>query len=170
MHTSRVVLLVVAVLASAASLAGAQTTNPGTARAQRSVGRHAGRKDLLRGITLNAAEKAKIKAIHVRSRTEGKALRETLRPAMQEAKAARQKGDTAAARAVLERTKGDREKLRALKEWEMNDLRSALSPDQQKQFDANVQQAATQRGAKRGKGGKGRRNDRAQRISLRPNA
>jgi Spy/CpxP family protein refolding chaperone len=169
MRNSRLVLLVVAVLASAASLAGAQT-DPATARAGRSAARHAGGRELLRGITLSAAEKARIKEIHVRSRAEGKAVRETLKPAMQEAKAARQKGDTAAARAVLERTKGDRAKLRALKEREKNDVRSALSPDQQKQFDANVQQAAKQRGAQKGKGGKGRRNDRAQRISLRPNA
>jgi Spy/CpxP family protein refolding chaperone len=169
MRNTRLVLLVVAVLASAASLAGAQTSNPATVRTPRSAARRAGGKRLLRGITLSAAEKARIKEIHIRSRTDGKALRETLKPAMLQAKAARQKGDTAAARAVLERAKGDREKLRALEERQTADIRSALAPEQQKQFDANVQ-AAKQRGAKKGKGGKGRRNDRAQRISLRPNA
>jgi hypothetical protein len=58
----------------------------------------------------------------------------------------------------------------ALKERQTADIRSALSPEQQKQFDGNVQQAAKQRGAKKGRGGKGRRRDSAQRISLRPNA
>jgi Spy/CpxP family protein refolding chaperone len=170
MRNTRLVLLVVAVLASAASLAGAQTSNPATVRTTRSAAGRAGKKALLRGITLTAVEKARVKEIHVRSRTEGKTLRETLKPAMVQAKAARQKGDTAAARAVLERTKGDREKLRALKARQTADIRSALSPEQQKQLDANVQQAAKQPGAKKGKGGKGRRKDRAQRISLRPNA
>ena len=75
-------------------------------------------------------------------------------PAMQEARAARQKGDTATMRAVLERTKGDRAKLRALMERQKTDVRAALSPEHQKQFDANVQQASQRRAAmaKKGRG------------------
>jgi Spy/CpxP family protein refolding chaperone len=110
---------------------------------------------LFRDITLSSAEKAKVKEIHGKYRSETKALHESLRPAMQEARAARQKGDSAAARAVFERTKGDREKLRAVMDRERSELRSALTADHQKQFDANVQQVAQKRGEwGMGKGGK----------------
>jgi Spy/CpxP family protein refolding chaperone len=121
---------------------------------------------MLRGITLSDAEKARIKQIHEKYQTEGKGLRESLRPAMQEARAARQRGDTAAARAAFDRTKGDREKVRALMERQHAEIRAALSPENQKQFDVNAQELAKRRAewAKNGKGKRGgwggRRGDR----------
>jgi Spy/CpxP family protein refolding chaperone len=45
---------------------------------------------------------------------------------------------------------------RAQRERQKSDLRAALSPEHQKQFDANVQQASQHRGA-RAKKGRGRR-------------
>jgi Spy/CpxP family protein refolding chaperone len=113
-----------------------------------------GEHGMLRGITLSDAEKARIEQIHEKYRTEGQGLRESLRPAMQEARTARQRGDTAAARAAFDRTKGDREKVRALMEREHTDVRAALSPENQKQFDANAQDFAKRR-AERAKNGKG---------------
>jgi Spy/CpxP family protein refolding chaperone len=125
-----------------------------------------GEHGMLRGMTLSDAEKARIKQIHEKYQTEGKGLRESLRPAMQEARAARQRGDTAAARAAFDRTKGDREKVRALMERQHAEIRAALSPENQKQFDANAQELAKRRAewAKNGKGKQGgwdgRRGDR----------
>jgi hypothetical protein len=126
------------------------------------MGRRAGgRPGLLRGMKLSEVEKARMKEIHGNYREEAKALRESLRPAMQEARAARQKGDTVTARAVRERTKGDREKLRGLTERHMTDVRAALSPEHQKQFDANVQRVRQRRAEGMKKGGMGKRQQRA---------
>lgn len=168
MRNTRFVMFVVASLASTVSLAGAQASTPATARASHAghgMEGHGRGKALLRGVTLNSAEKAKIKEIRSRYRPEEKTLHESLRPAMQEARTARQRGDTAAARVVLERTKGDRAKMRALMERESADVRSALSPEHQTQFDANVRQAAEQRAsAKQRTGGKGHRHSRAGKV------
>ena len=157
MHKSRVIALVVASIVSAASFAGAQSATPDTvasARAGRVAKAGKGPGGPLRGVKLSAAEKTKVKEIRGSYRPQAKALHESLMPAMQEARAARQKGDTATMRAVLERTKGDREKLRALMERQKTDVRAALSPEHQKLFDANVQQASQRRAAmaKKGRG------------------
>lgn len=165
MRKSLVMVLVVAAVATTATIAGAQIGRPGAAREQRAG--HAGRNGLLRGITLSDAERSKLKELHSRYGTEGKSLRESLKPAMQEARAARQKGDTAAARAVFERTKGDREKVKALMDRQKSELRAALSPEHQKQFDANARLVSQRRaeGAKRGKAAKvGKGQHRGQRV------
>ncbi len=158
MRKTHVIALVVASLVSTASFAGAQAAT----RAGAGAGRHAmgpgmggrGARGMMRGITLTDAEKARLKEIHAKYATEGKSLRESLRPSMDAARTARQKGDTAAARAAFDRSKGDREKMRALAERERGEIRGALSAEQQKQFDANAQQFARRRagGMKNGKG------------------
>jgi Spy/CpxP family protein refolding chaperone len=113
----------------------------------------------MRGVTLTDAEKARVKEIHAKYQTEGKSLWESLRPSMETVRAARQKGDTAAARAAFDRSKGDREKVRALMERERADIRGALTPEHQKQFDANAQELAKRR-AEWEKNGNGRRGGR----------
>ena len=160
MHKSRVIALVVASIVSTASFASAQSATQGSgasARAERAAARRGGHSGLLRGVKLSAEEKAKVKEVRGRFHTQSMALRESLKPAMQEAKAARQRGDTAAVRAVMARTKGDREALRALRERQKADLRAALSPANQKQLDANVLQASQRREArpKQGRGAQG---------------
>lgn len=158
MRKNRVIALVVMSLVSTAALAQAQ--GPASPRA----GRHAmgpgfegrGARGLFRGLVLSDAEKAKVKEIHAKYEPERKSIHEAMRPAMQEARAARQKGDTVAARAAFDRTKGDREKLTALMERERAELRVALTPENQKTFDANVQEMAKRRteweGGKEGHG------------------
>ena len=151
MGKTRVIALVVASLVSTASFAGAQAP----AQQGNRTGRHAmeqgmragarGERGLFRGITLSEAEKAKLKDIHGKYATQAKSLREQMKPAMQEARAARQKGDTAAAKAVFARNKGSFDKLAELRKSEQAELRSALTPEHQKQFDANVQQFAKRR-------------------------
>lgn len=173
MRNTRLVLLVVAALAATSSFASAQATTPNAARVDRagkSVG-HRGRGELLRGVKLTSAEKSKLKEVHGRYQSETKTLRESLKPAMHEARAARQKGDTAAARAVFERTKSDREKLNAVMQRQKADIRAALTPEHQKQFDANVQQAAERRtSGKKGRGANGHGGGRQKKVESAPNA
>lgn len=143
MQKSRVIALVVAAIVTTTPFVGAQSASAGaaSARAGRAANAATGQFGLLRGITLSAAEKAKIKEVRGSYMAQVKELRESLNPAMKEAQAARQKGDSATMRAVFERTKGDREKMRALMVRQQADLRAALSPENQKLFDANVQEA-----------------------------
>lgn len=100
---------------------------------------------LMRGIHLSDVEKAKVKEIHARYATERRGLHEGMRKERDEFRTARQKGDTAALRALRDRTAPDREKARATMERERAEIRGALAPENQKQFDANVQRLAQRR-------------------------
>jgi Spy/CpxP family protein refolding chaperone len=164
MRKSGVIGFVVASLVSTASLAQAQASAP-SARAERhGAGRggeaRMGRGGLFRGITLTDAEKSHVKQIHQKYSAEAKTLRESLRPAMQDARAARQKGDTAGVKAAWNKTSGDREKLRALMEHERAEIRSALTPEHQQTFDANAKQLEQRRPGFK----KGHKGDRAGRV------
>ena len=166
MRKSRVIGLVVASLVSTASFAQAQTSAPNAGQERRAEGRRMegrqgreGRGGLFRGITLTDAEKARVKQIHEKYSTEAKALREAARPAMQDVRAARQKGDTAGMKAAWDKTAGERAKLRALMERQRAELRTALTPEHQRVFDANVKQME-QRRAEFEKNGRGNRGGR----------
>ena len=110
----------------------------------------------LRGLKLSDTEKAKVKAIHTKYATEGKTLRESMKPAMQEARALRQKGDTAGLRALWDKNKAGRDQIEALQVRQQAEIRTALTPENQKLFDANVQKQSERRAkwAKNGKIGK----------------
>ena len=157
MRKSRIIALVVASLVSTASFAGAQAPAPGAQAGRGGMGRGMqggrGERGLFRGIKLSDTEKAKLKVIRTKYAPEQKQLRESMKPAMQEARAARQKGDSVAAKAAFDRTKDGRDKMKALMDRERGEIRSALTPENQKQFDANVQKFA-QRRAEWEKGGK----------------
>jgi Spy/CpxP family protein refolding chaperone len=165
MRKSRIIALVVASLVSTASFAGAQVPSTGAPAGRGAMGRGMqggrGQRGLFRGIKLSDTEKAKLKDIRAKYAPEQKQLRESLRPAMQEARAARQKGDSVTAKAAFDRTKDGRDKMKALSDRERGEIRSALTPENQRQFDANVQQFAQRRAEweKSGrKGNRGRRN------------
>ena len=161
MRKTRVMALVVASLVSAASFAGAQAPAAGPQGGRHAMGRgmvggRGGERGALRGLKLSDAEKAQIKTIHAKYAAEGKTLRESLKPTMQEARALRQKGDTAGLRALWDKNKPARDQMQALQVRQQAEIRAALSPENQKLFDANVQKLATRRGewAKQGRGGK----------------
>ena len=158
MRKSHVIGIAIISLLTVGSVAQAQTAAPGApqARQQRNGRFERGRGRLLRGIKLSDAEKARVKEIRERYRTESKTLRESLRPAMEEMRAARQKHDTVAMKATWDRTAADRQKLDALMQRERAEIRSALTPEQQTQFDANAKQLAERR-AGRKNGGRGHR-------------
>lgn len=100
--------------------------------------------ELLKGITLTADQKAKLKDLRKAEKPN-----DEFKKAMENARAARQRGDTAAARAQMQALRPQMEQAR---ERQVAAIRSILTPDQQKQFDANV---ATwkQRAAEHGKDG-----------------
>jgi hypothetical protein len=81
---------------------------------------------------------------------------------MDAARAARQKGDSAAVKAAWDRGAADRDKMKALRDREQAEIRAALSPENQKLFDANKQELEKRRaewtkGGKKGDGkGEGR--------------
>jgi Spy/CpxP family protein refolding chaperone len=151
------VLAVVAALMSVTSLAEAQSAAqaPQASRREMRGGMRGerGRGGMLKGIKLSDAEKAKLKEIHGKYAPEQKKLRESMKPVMEQARALRQKGDTAGARALLQQNKGG-EQFKALRDREQADVRAALSADNQKQFDLNVQEQAKRRAEWTKDGGK----------------
>jgi Spy/CpxP family protein refolding chaperone len=146
--------LALASLLAIGTVAQAQAATPGAtqkhqarrARVDAGTGR-----GLLRGITLTDAEKTKVKEVRAKYRDEAKTLREQMRPAMQDARAARQKHDSAAAKAAWDKTTATREQLQSLATRQQADIRAALTPEHQTQFDANVK-AMEQRRAEMPKG------------------
>lgn len=98
------------------------------------------RHQLFKGIQLTDAEKANVKTVQQKYASQMKAIREQLKPQIQAARAARQKGDTAALKAMWQKSSAEREQIKSLLESERNDLRAALTPEHQAQFDANVKQ------------------------------
>ena len=163
MRNSRVIGFAIAGILSLGTLAQAQTSTTRPEHQRHAQGRGMrggpGRGQLLRGITLSDAEKTRVKAIRTKYQAETKTLRESLRPAMQEMRAARQKRDSVAVRAAWEKTAGDRQKLQALMQRERSEIRTALTPEHQQTFDANVKQLEQRRAEmpKRGKTERGKR-------------
>jgi Spy/CpxP family protein refolding chaperone len=151
MRKSHVIGIAIISLLAVGSVAQAQTAAPSApqARQQRDGRLEKGRGRLLRGIRLSDAEKARVKEIRGKYQTESKALRESLRPAMQEMRAARQKHDSVAMKAAWDRTTADRQKLAALMQRERTEIRTALTPEHQTQFDANVKQLAERRAGRK---------------------
>lgn len=160
MRKSRVVGFAIAGILMVGTIAEAQsaTTQPRPRRHATERGVRV-RDASLRGITLSDAEKTQVKAIHTKYNAEAKTLRESLRPALQEIRAARQARDTAAVKAALAKTTGEREKLWAMMERERAEIRSVLTPENQKVFDANAKTLEQRRAAWMSKG-EGMRGDR----------
>jgi len=164
MRKSRVIGFAIAAILSVGTVAQAQSTTTQPRQPRHAGGRAArggeGRGGLLHGITLSDAERTRVKAIRAKYADETKTLRESLRPAMQDMRAARQKHDSTAMKAAWDRTAGDRQKLQALMQRERAEIRTALTPENQKVFDANAK-TVEQRRAERQKKGRGERGGRA---------
>jgi len=161
MRNSRVVGFAIAGILAVGTIAQAQSTTTQQQRhaMKRDVRGGRGRSGLLRGITLSDAEKSQMKAVRTKYGAEAKSLRESMRPAMQELRTVRQKRDSAAVKAAWERTAGERQKLQALRQQERAEIRSALTPEHQKVFDANAKTMEQRRAewSKKGNSERGRR-------------
>jgi protein CpxP len=130
----------------AVGVASAQATQhpPRHEQGERGMRRRGPGRQLLKGITLTADQKAKLKDLRKAEKPN-----DEFKKAMENARAARQRGDTAAARAQMQALRPQMEQAR---ERQVAAIRSILTPDQQKQFDANVA-SWKQRAAERGKDG-----------------
>ena len=122
--------------------------------AHRRMGARGLRGQLFKGITLSDAEKANLKAVQAKYASQMKAVREQSKPDMQAMRDARQRGDTAALKALWQKGAAHREQNKQVMQAERNDMRAALTPENQTKFDANVA-AMEQRLAQHGKGRKG---------------
>ena len=156
--TTMAIALSLALSFGSVGAASAQSTQQpqGQEHAERGMRRRGpGGGELFKGINLTADQKTRLKDLRKSEKPN-----EQLRKAMQDARAARQRGDTAAARAQMEALRPQMERER---EQHIAAMRAILTPEQQKQFDANVaewkQHAAEHKGGWEGrKGGRdGRR-------------
>jgi Spy/CpxP family protein refolding chaperone len=114
-------------------------------------GRPRGPGALLKGITLSADQKAKLKELHKGQRADGKQKGATERPDFNAIREARQKGDTATAKRLM---REQREKMEARRTQEYAAIRAILTPDQRTQFDANVTEMAKRQKEHGGRGGR----------------
>lgn len=130
-----------ALVAGTAMVASAQATPPAPQRTERQASRGHGRKlgrALFHGIKLTDAEKARVKAVREKYKPELKQLRESAKPQREALRSARQKGDTAAVQTLWAKSAETRAQGAAVMERMRVDLRAALAPEHQAQFDQNV--------------------------------
>jgi Spy/CpxP family protein refolding chaperone len=157
MRKTRVLAVVVASLVSAASFAQAQSATPAPQAdrhaMQGAMNGERGRGGMLRGIKLSETERTKLAEVRRKYEPDNRKLAESRKSAMQEARALRQKGDTTGARAVLAQQMAGRDSVKALRDRQVAEIRSALSPENQKQFDLNVQDRAKHRAERAAQGG-----------------
>ena len=102
---------------------------------------------LLKGITLTDAQKTQLKALRTKAGHDS-ADRAAQRNAMAKIRDARQRGDTTTAKALMQEA---RVNMQREQDQRVAQIRTILTPDQQKQLDANVakmKQRMAQRGDK----------------------
>lgn len=162
MSVVRTIALTLALACGAASVAAAQTpaivmpdttaqqSQPHARRPPR--GARAMSQRLFEGITLTSAQRTKVDSINQAYAAKIKPLVDSMRPAMQQARAARRRGDSTAAAAEWKKTQGTRDQLMSLRKQQLSDIRSVLTPAQQRQLDANVK--AMHGGQRARKGGR----------------
>ena len=162
MRRTKFVLVSLLVLGGSAGMLQAQATRPDapSRREAMKAGRGPARlaRGLFRGIQLTDAEKASVKTVHEKYKTEFKSLREASKPQRDELRAARQRGDTAAMKAMRDKFATQQGQVRALTTRMQRDLRAALTAEHQQQFDKNVaavKQRMEQRVGKHSRGGGG---------------
>jgi Spy/CpxP family protein refolding chaperone len=155
MSKIRSLSLALALTTGAASLAAAQTASA-TAQHQHVAGdstrwdrgqRGRGEAALFRGITLTADQKAQIKSIHEKYRSQNAGWRDSAKVAGHDRN--RQRGDSASRPRLSD---ADRAKFRAQREQQIAEVRAVLTPDQRTKFDANLaerQSRLGQAGARR---------------------
>ena len=134
----RKMMMVAAFAAMASATALHAQGNPGGRRGGMGM-RGGGMMDaeLLKGITLNDAQKAKLEQIREaeRAKMEAAGGRGGGRAEMDSVRAARERGDTATASRLMAE---QRLKMDARREAQITAIRGILTPDQLPQFDANV--------------------------------
>lgn len=90
----------------------------------------------MKQLNLTADQQSRIKSIRSRYAMQFKAARASAKPDMDAMKAARARGDTAGVRAAREKMRADMAPSMKLRQQQMAEMRAVLTPDQQKQLDA----------------------------------
>ena len=134
-----------ALTVGAAGAVMAQSNRPDTTRPERSDRREQGDRGmrrrggpdgaLLRGITLTEAQKTQLETLRKRQRDEMEKNRDQFSAAKKEVRELREKGDTATARSKMTAL---RAQMMQQRERHVAALRTILTAEQHKQFDANV--------------------------------
>jgi len=133
----RKMMMVAALVAMASGTALHAQGNPGRRGGMGMRGGGMMDAELLKGITLNDAQKAKLEQIREaeRAKMEAAGGRGGGRAEMDSVRAARERGDTATASRLMAE---QRLKMDARREAQITAIRGILTPDQLPQFDANV--------------------------------
>lgn len=119
------------------------------ARGQRRASARPMAQSAFRGIQLTDTEKANLKAVRARYQPQMKAMRDSMRPDFKALREARQKGDSAALKAFRSEAAAQREQSQAVMQKMNADMRAALTPEHQTQFDTNMERMK-ERAGKRG--------------------
>jgi len=96
---------------------------------------------MLKGIQLTADEQTRLESVHQKYASQLAAERKADAPRMKAMRDARQRGDTAALRSLRASMAQKRGQGSAVREAMLRDVRAALTPAHQAQFDANVASA-----------------------------
>ena len=102
------------------------------------------RAQLMRGITLSDAQRTKIQSAQETFRSQVQAANTQRQVDMLSVRQARLKGDTAAMHAARAKVFTDGDRAVALRAQLMDGIRGTLTPEQQKQFDANKSRVQAQ--------------------------
>ncbi len=168
MSTVRTLALGALMVFGVAGVSAAQSSAPPKSRADNGYhrghrpdgqfrrGPGGGREGFGRDLNLTDAQKAQIKAIRQKYQPQNQALRDRAKPFMEAARTARQKGDTAAFRSNMEKARQVTQSGQSIRTQEQAEIRAILTAEQQAKFDAH-QKAASERRAKGGKRGWGRK-------------
>jgi Spy/CpxP family protein refolding chaperone len=140
-----------AALMAAPMLHAQATTTPTPAHTRAAMGQRRGRHgNMMKDLGLTADQQARIKAIHTKYQPQMKTLRAASKPDMDAIRAARASHDTTAMRAARQKLRADMAPNQKVRQQEMAEIRSVLTPAQQQKLD-------TQRAQMKAKAGKGGR-------------
>jgi periplasmic protein CpxP/Spy len=125
-----------AALMAAPMLHAQATTTPAPTASQKAMGQRGGHARMMNGLNLTADQQARIKAIHAKYAAQMKSARDASKPDFEAMKAARAASDTAAMRAARAKLQANMAPMQKVRQQEMAEIRSVLTPDQQTKFDA----------------------------------
>jgi periplasmic protein CpxP/Spy len=125
-----------AALMAAPMLHAQATTTPAPTASQKAIGQRGGHGRMMQDLGLTADQKARMKAIHAKYAAQMKSARDASKSDRDAMKAARAASDTAAMRAARAKLQANMAPMQKVRQQEMAEIRSVLTPDQQTKFDA----------------------------------
>jgi Spy/CpxP family protein refolding chaperone len=106
---------------------------------QRAVaGRGNGLKQLVSGLNLSKTQKVQLKALMQKYKSQEVSMRNQIKPLREQLVAARKNNDQARLQDLRAQLRPHMQQFQALRDKEMQDVRTILTPQQQAQFDQNM--------------------------------